>query len=89
MRGDPVKQVIILHAIPNAIGWGAAPVPQVFDVTQLPHEEQQKVQKALEARGYFVQVWFPQDPVVVLAEAEVRERLKQAEEARNGKVAES
>ena len=69
-------QTVILHAIPNTVGWGAAPVPQVFDVTHLSYENQHKVQKALEARGYYVQTWFPQDPVVVLAEAEVRERLE-------------
>lgn len=71
-----MTQTVILHAIPNAIGWGASPFPQVYDVTHLRHDDQQKVQKALEARGYFVQTWFPQDPVVVLAEAEVQERLK-------------
>lgn len=71
-----MRQIVILHAIPNCIGWGAAPVPQLFDVTHLRHDDQHKVQKALEARGYFVQTWFPQDPVVVLAEAEVQERLK-------------
>lgn len=75
-----IKQTVILHAIPNTLGWGAAPVPQVFDVTHLPHDQQMKVQKALEARGYFVQVWFPQDPVVVLAEAEVRERMEKEAE---------
>lgn len=71
------EQVVILYAIPNRVGYGASPYPMAYDVTELDHPAQAKVQQELEREGYFVQVWFPQDPITVLATAEVRQRMQQ------------
>jgi hypothetical protein len=67
-----------MSTLPHAIGWGA--VPGVYDVTDLRHEDKQRVRKELEAQGFYVQEWFPADVVQVLVMAEVRERIAKEQE---------
>lgn len=76
-RRCPVgKQQRVFHAIPHSVGWGSQPFPQVYDVTHLAYADQVRVKQELETQGYWVQEWFPMDPVEVLVRAEMRKRVE-------------